>query len=83
MAISESIQVPLRFHRTKPHNIIHKCHFDFQYITVEYRQPSFVNFQCVLRRLIFDIIRVLCMGGKNIFLSGAVDLKRKVRLYHI
>ena len=31
-------------------HIIHKSHFNYEYITFEYKQPSFVNFQCVLRR---------------------------------
>ena len=26
------------------------CQFNYEYITLEYRQPSFINFQCVLRR---------------------------------
>ena len=38
---------------------IHKSHFNYEYITVEYKQPSFVNFQCA-SKIKVDVIEVLC-----------------------
>ena len=52
MAISDSVQValPFQFSSSITIHIIHKSDFNYDYITVEYKQPSFVNIQCVLRR---------------------------------
>ena len=41
-------------------HIIHKSHFNCEYITVEYKQPSFVNFQSVQLKIKVDVIEVLC-----------------------
>ena len=57
---------------------IHKCHFNYEYITVEYRQPSFVNFQCACK-IIFDIIQVSCclnMAQVKCPVSTTVDFSR-------
>ena len=34
------------FSSFKTTHIIHKCRLNYEYINVEHRQPSFVNFQC-------------------------------------
>ena len=39
----------LAFSSSKPTHIIYKYHFNYEYVAVEYGQPRFVNFQCVLR----------------------------------
>ena len=58
-------------------HMIHKCHFSYEYIAVEYRQPGFVNFQCVL--IIVDIIQVSCclnMAQVKCLVSSTVDFSQ-------
>ena len=37
MAVSERIQVPLPISSSKTTHIMHKCHFNYEYITVGYK----------------------------------------------
>ena len=58
----------LPFPRLKPHIRTHKCHFNHEYTTVEYRQLSFLNFQCV--KIIVDIIQVsFCLNMAQVIMS--------------
>ena len=43
------IGLPFSFLSSINVHIIYKCHFIDEYITGEYRQPSFVNFKCVFQ----------------------------------
>ena len=38
-------------------HITHKCHFTYEYITGEYKQPSFVIFQCVFSKITLTLSR--------------------------
>ena len=61
-------------------SIIHKCHFIYECITGEYRQPSFVNFGCMCFKFNFRYIAEVLLRSNlaqvKCPVSSTVDLSQ-------